>query len=85
MIREGQIVISKAGRDINRKFVILKIIDENYVLISDGRLRKIDKPKLKKNKHLQKTNSFIDLEELYKLNDSGQKNAYLIKHLNIQK
>ena len=85
MIREGQIVISKAGRDINRKFVILKIIDENYVLISDGRLRKIDKPKLKKNKHLQKTNSFIDLEELYKLNDSGQKNDYLIKHLNIQK
>lgn len=85
MIREGQIVISKAGRDINRKFVILKIIDENYVLISDGKLRKIDKPKLKKNKHLQKTNSFIDLEELYKLNDSGQKNAYLIKHLNIQK
>ena len=85
MIREGQIVISKAGRDINLKFVILKIIDENYVLISDGRLRKIDKPKLKKNKHLQKTNSFIDLEELYKLNDSGQKNAYLIKHLNIQK
>lgn len=85
MIREGQIVISKAGRDINRKFVILKIIDENYVLISDGKLRKIDKPKLKKNKHMQKTNSFIDLEELYKLNDSGQKNAYLIKHLNIQK
>lgn len=48
----GQIVYSRAGRDAGRKFVILDIIDETYVLISDGDLRRIERPKKKKLKHL---------------------------------
>ena len=50
----GQIVKSKAGRDKDRNFIVLEILDEKYVLISDGDLRKIDKAKKKKIKHLMK-------------------------------
>lgn len=48
----GQIVRSKAGRDADRYFIITKIINNEYVLIADGDLRKIEKPKKKKIKHL---------------------------------
>lgn len=52
----GSIVISKAGRDIGKRFIVLKI-DGEYAYLSDGDLRKVDKPKKKKIKHIQKTNS----------------------------
>jgi len=52
----GQFVKSKAGRDHDRLFLILDIIDENFVLLVDGNLRKIDSPKLKKVRHLVKIN-----------------------------
>jgi ribosomal protein L14E/L6E/L27E len=50
----GQIVISTAGRDKGYKFVVLCIIDDKYVYISDGDIRKLEKPKKKKLKHLKK-------------------------------
>ncbi len=56
----GQIVKSKAGRDKQESFIVYEILNDNYVLIVDGRLRKISKPKKKKVKHLQKTNIIID-------------------------
>lgn len=43
---------SIAGRDKGHYLVTLGVIDENYVLVSDGKLRKVDKPKRKKLKHL---------------------------------
>ncbi|RKD25417.1 hypothetical protein SAMN02745883_02308 [Caminicella sporogenes DSM 14501] len=52
----GQIVKSKAGRDKDRIFIVVDIIDDLYVLIADGDLRKIEKPKKKKIKHLSKYN-----------------------------
>jgi ribosomal protein L14E/L6E/L27E len=52
----GQIVISTAGRDKGYKFVVLCIIDDKYVYISDGDIRKLEKPKKKKLKHLKKLN-----------------------------
>ncbi len=48
----GAIVLSKAGRDKNRAFVITEVLDSEYVMIADGRLRTIDRPKKKKCKHL---------------------------------
>ena len=48
----GEIVLSRAGRDRGRAFVITEVRDTEYVLIADGRLRKIDRPKKKKRKHL---------------------------------
>jgi len=53
----GQLVVSKAGRDIGKHFIVIKIVDESYVYLVDGDLRKIEKPKKKKIKHVQKTNN----------------------------
>ena len=56
----GQVAYSKAGRDQGRIFVITRIIDEQYVEIVDGALRKLDKPKKKKRKHLDITPIVIE-------------------------
>lgn len=53
--RDGSIVLSKAGRDQGKYFIVLKVVDENFVLIADGDIRKVDNPKLKKCKHLENT------------------------------
>jgi ribosomal protein L14E/L6E/L27E len=52
----GQLVISKAGRDHGRHFVVYQIVDTHFVLLVDGDLRKVENPKMKKLKHVQKTN-----------------------------
>lgn len=50
----GQLVISLAGRD---KESICAVVgnseDEGYVLIADGKIRKVEKPKKKKLKHIK--------------------------------
>ena len=53
--RDGNIVLSKAGRDKGKYFVVLDVIDTQYVEIADGDLRKVDNPKKKKCKHLENT------------------------------
>jgi ribosomal protein L14E/L6E/L27E len=50
----GGIVRSRAGRDRGRAFVILSIVDAEYVLLADGKLRTLERPKKKKRKHLLK-------------------------------
>jgi len=52
----GQIVISKAGRDKGKAFIITELEDE-YVYLVDGKLRCLDNPKRKKIKHLQPTHT----------------------------
>lgn len=59
-IEPGQLVISTAGRDKGKKFIILSIIDQDYVYISDGDLRKVEKPKKKKLKHIKATGIIAD-------------------------
>lgn len=49
----GRVVLSTQGRDEGRYFVVLSVIDEQYVLMADGLTRKIDHPKKKKVKHLR--------------------------------
>ena len=53
--KAGDIVLSLAGRDGERLFAVTALDgeDENYVLIADGRLRRADKPKRKKIKHIK--------------------------------
>ena len=48
----GEIVLSKAGRDRGRAFVVTEILDGDYVLLADGKLRTLERPKKKKRKHL---------------------------------
>lgn len=51
----GRVVISKSGRDKERPFLIVELPGEPYVLIADGALRRLRKPKKKKLKHLELT------------------------------
>lgn len=49
----GQIVQSKCGRDKDKNFLIVKIDDnEEYIYLADGLIRKIERPKKKKVKHV---------------------------------
>lgn len=50
----GDIVISTMGRDRGLYFIVVKV-EENYVYLVDGALRKIDNPKKKKIKHIELT------------------------------
>ncbi len=49
----GRVVLSTQGRDEGRYFIVLEVIDEDFVLMADGLTRKIDHPKKKKVKHLR--------------------------------
>lgn len=59
-LKVGQIVKSKSGRDKGRVFLVSEIVDENNVLIVDGKLRGIERPKLKKIKHLMVYKEVLD-------------------------
>ncbi|MDR5588167.1 MULTISPECIES: hypothetical protein [Clostridium] len=48
----GKIVLSKAGRDIEHLYVIVRQLDDKYVLLSNGNTKTVNKPKKKKLKHL---------------------------------
>lgn len=54
MLNIGDVVISTAGRDKGRKMVVVGIVDADHVFVADGDLRKIEKPKKKKNRHIKK-------------------------------
>ena len=51
-MKKADVVISLNGRDEGRFFLVVGTEDE-YSLLADGKRRKIDKPKRKKNKHLK--------------------------------
>ena len=57
----GSVVLSIAGRDKGKHFVILNIVDEQYALIADGDMRKVANPKLKKVKHLEAKDVFLPM------------------------
>ena len=60
-LSRGQIVKSLSGRDKDRYFVVLEI-QEGFVWLADGKLRKVEHPKRKKHKHIQKTNTLVPLD-----------------------
>ena len=49
----GRVVTSLQGRDRKRSFVVIGVPEEGFVLMSDGKTRKLDHPKKKKTKHLR--------------------------------
>lgn len=51
----GSVVNSRAGRDAGRPFLVIRELDQDYVLIADGGLRTMDRPKKKKRRHLKPT------------------------------
>ncbi len=49
----GRVVESRAGRDRGRSFLVVAVEDAQFVFVADGCLRKLEKPKRKKLKHLR--------------------------------
>ncbi|MDE5910934.1 MAG: KOW domain-containing RNA-binding protein [Clostridia bacterium] len=62
----GDIVQSKSGHDAKRYFVVIATLNENYILIADGKSRRLESPKQKNVKHVKlieeasDINSYID-------------------------
>lgn len=86
-LRVGQIVKSKAGRDKGRIFIITEMVDDIYVKICDGELRKVSKPKLKKIKHLIVYNRVFEEIETRVSKNEKLNNAYirrLLEPYNVQ-
>lgn len=54
-IQIGSIVFSKAGRDAGKFFLVTEIVDDSFVKLVDGKLRRLQKPKIKKIKHIKST------------------------------
>ena len=52
-VEVGDIVQSKSGHDAKKYFVVIATLNENYILIADGKSRKLDSPKQKNVKHVK--------------------------------
>lgn len=79
----GRVVRSTAGRDEGKTFIIIKVLDEKYVVISDGNLRTQEKPKKKKIKHLAPTNIVAEEIRDFLLHDKSIGNATIRKFLQL--
>ena len=58
-IAPGCVVRSKAGRDEGRYFIVLSLEGEEFAQVADGDLRKVEKPKRKRAKHLYVTEELV--------------------------
>jgi ribosomal protein L14E/L6E/L27E len=58
-IAVGSVVYSRAGRDEGNYFMVYEIIDDKFVSIVDGNIRKLAEPKKKKLKHLKNTGDVL--------------------------
>ena len=60
---KGQLARSKAGRDKNRTFAVIGIQGQ-MLFLADGSLRKLDRPKAKKIRHVAPTATVLREEIL---------------------
>ncbi|MDO4546700.1 MAG: KOW domain-containing protein [Clostridia bacterium] len=68
---KGRMALATAGRDEGKLFVVIGIVDDEYVFISDGKTRKLVHPKLKKKKHLKAKPYIMDIPDDGNLTDAG--------------
>lgn len=74
---------SRAGRDKGRMFVIVGLVNDNFVLLSDGDLRKMEDPKVKNLKHIHFTNMTADKVLEYLLKGEIPGNHVVRKNLKV--
>ncbi len=53
-LKPGQLVRSLAGRDKDKHYIVLQVLDDKYVFLVDGRSRTLARPKRKNIAHLQR-------------------------------
>jgi hypothetical protein len=58
----GPVVTSRQGRDRGRSFVVIRVEDEQFVMMADGLTRKLDHLKKKKVKHVKARPARMDLD-----------------------
>lgn len=56
---EGLVVKSRAGRDNGQLYLVIRT-DGDFVYVANGDTRKIEAPKKKKLKHIQKTSFYAE-------------------------
>lgn len=76
-ICKGSLVYSRAGKDKGQLFLVLKLEGE-YVYLTDGDTRKVNNPKKKKLKHINKTNKVCELD-FENISDSIVRKALITK------
>ena len=69
-IEKSDVVIPLNGRDEGKYFLVIEA-DAEYSLLADGKGRKVDKPKRKKNKHIKPDGKINEI--IAKKLDAGQK------------
>ncbi|MDY0407269.1 KOW domain-containing RNA-binding protein [Virgibacillus sp. 179-BFC.A HS] len=69
--RMGQVVRILRGREAGQYAIVIKIIDDQYVLLADGEKRKYDRPKKKNISHIQLMD-FISQEVQNSLLETGR-------------
>ena len=52
-MKEGCVVKSLKGHDTGRIYTVIAVIGDSFVLVADGKYRKLDNPKQKRIKHLE--------------------------------
>ena len=67
----ADVVISLNGRDKNKHFIVTHT-DDVFLTLVDGKGRKLEKPKRKKNKHVKHSDGTIDIKLAEKL-QAGEK------------
>ena len=58
-IEIGSVVISRAGRDRGRPFIVVGVLDDDFVMVANGALRKMDRQKKKRRRHLKPTGTVV--------------------------
>ena len=52
-IKQSDIVVSKAGRDKGKLMFVMAVLEDGKLALADGKLRKVEDPKIKKAKHVE--------------------------------
>ena len=85
----GRVTESTQGRDKGRNFIIIEVVDSEYVLLADGLTHRLSAPKKKKIKHLHARPVMIDLKTIRpeggKIQDSDltralEQNGFEVRH-----
>lgn len=74
----GQLVRSKAGRDKGTDFIVLKV-EDGYVYVADGSVRRLENPKKKKLRHIQPSKTVS--AEAAELAERGGLENYIIRRI----